>query len=70
MSLTYKVKGKTLSKTTKAMNSEKIYALAEQIALKGNQETTDKANNLVRLFVSGKIEYNEALKELENLLTF
>lgn len=52
------------------MNSEKIYALAEQIALKGNQETTDKANNLVRLFVSGKIEYNEALKELENLLTF
>ena len=49
------------------MNSEKVFAIAEEIALMGDEEKTKKANDIIRLFVDGKIHYQQALKELEHL---
>jgi hypothetical protein len=49
------------------MNSEKVFAIAEEIALMGDEEKTKKANDIIRLFVDGKIHYQKALKQLEHL---
>ena len=64
MWLIYKGKDRILSR---AMNSEKVFAIAEEIALIGDEEKTKKANDIIRLFVDGKIHYQKALKQLEDL---
>ena len=64
MWLIYKGKDRILSR---AMNSEKVFAIAEEIALIGDEEKTKKANDIIRLFVDGKIHYQKALKQLEHL---
>jgi hypothetical protein len=49
------------------MNSEKVFAIAEEIALMGDKEKTKKANDIIRLFVDGKTHYQKALEQLEHL---